>query len=74
MIGSFIPPELSGDCVESAKLLSAQGIMKKHKLTRREFEKMRMELYDERLSDILFLSDPDGPRYDITLYLVATSR
>ena len=71
--GSYIPAEIPADHVMSAKALTAEGIMAKHDLTEVEFSKITRQLMSQKLSDILF-HFPDGPRYDIALYLVATSR
>jgi hypothetical protein len=73
IIGSFVPAETPGSHVHSVRVLSRLGIMAKHNLTPREFESIKKELYNIKLLDILF-SYPDGPRYDIALNLIATSR
>jgi len=71
--GSYIAPETPHSHVESMRVFTPQGIMAKHDLRPHEFEKIRIELYNKKLGDILF-HFPDGPRYDMALYLVASSR
>jgi hypothetical protein len=49
------------------------GIAQRYILKPNQLEKLRRELFEMKLSDILF-SYPDGPRYDLVLNMVATAR
>jgi hypothetical protein len=68
--GSIIPAGTKGAV---AAFLEPAQIMEKHGLSCKEFEAIKAELYALKLIDILWRF-PDGPRYDILLCLVATSR
>jgi hypothetical protein len=72
-IGSYIPPETPGNQFQSMSFLNIEGIMAKHKLQRSEIERIKHKLHRQKFLDILF-HYPDGPRYDLALYLIATSR
>lgn len=71
--GSAIPKDTPPEHVETARFLTLEGICARHNMTHKEFHKIADQLSEKKLSDILF-SFPTGPRYDITLYLVATCR
>lgn len=73
IIGSIIPPETLASDVDTARVLTPEGIMAKHDLQPQEFAKISKELYRTKLRDILF-HFAGGPRYDVALYLIATSR
>lgn len=72
-IGSIIPQETKAAHMISANVLTMEGIMAKHNLTKREYLKIKEQLGGRKLLDILF-HYPDGPRYDIALNMVAASR
>ena len=72
-IGRFISQETPTIHVTSAKVLTDEGIMAKHKITRKELLRMGKELKNMKLIDILF-HYPDGARYDLLLNMVATAR
>jgi hypothetical protein len=72
-VGSYVPAESPNDHFVSASVLTFQGIMEKHKLSVDEFIRIEQKLKSMKLRDILF-HYPDGPHYDIALYLIAMSR
>ena len=47
--------------------------MQRHNLNLNKLDKLRRELSEMKLSNIL-LSYPDGPRYDLVLNMVATAQ
>jgi hypothetical protein len=55
------------------RVLTLDGIRAKHDLSVEQFEAIKGQIHDMKFLDVLF-HFPDGPRYDIALYLVATSR
>jgi hypothetical protein len=71
--GSYIAPETPGNHVQSASVLTTRCIMAKYDLTPQEFKKIRKQLFNMKLSDIM-LHYPDGPRYDLALFLIAILR
>lgn len=71
--GSAIPVGTPEGHYTSVPVLTKEGIMQKHGLTLQAFGKIQGELNQQKLRDILF-HYPDGPRYDIALYLIAYSR
>jgi len=73
IIGSFVPAEQSDLHTFRFNVLTIQGIMSRHKLELDEVEQIKSELYKMALTDIFF-AYPDGPYYDIALYMLATSR
>jgi hypothetical protein len=73
ILGSFFTEEHQLGEVETAAVLSCGQIMKKHRLTARQFAQMEAQVMGKCLTDALF-SWPDGPRYDIILYRVARCR
>ncbi len=70
-IGSYVPSEIPRNQVLAANVLTANGIMAVHNLTPQEFKKMKKQVFNKKLSDIMF-HFPSGPRYDIALWLIAT--
>ena len=71
--GSFVEAGTPASQFNSASVLTDEGIMAKHTITREELLKIEEELKKAKLLDILF-SYPDGPCYDILLNMVATTR
>lgn len=59
--------------VQVAAVLSKTQIMQKHGLTSAEFDKIRKQVQSTKVLDALF-HWPDGVRYDVLMYLVATAR
>jgi hypothetical protein len=69
-LGTFLPENHDLGGVETAAVLTYGQILKKHNLTTKEFEKLQNQVHKAKVLDALF-SWPDGPRYDILMYLVA---
>lgn len=70
LIGSAFPV---GWQVSAAGVLSSEQIRSKYGLTQREFDRIANLVRRKRVVDLLFHA-PDGPIYDVLLYLVSTSR
>jgi hypothetical protein len=69
-LGTFLSADHALGQVETAGVLSYSQIRKKHDLTTKEFQKLQDQVLGTKVRDCLF-SWPDGPRYDILMYLVA---
>lgn len=72
MNGSAIPTQTPTTDFIRVCALTPNGIMAKYNMEFVEFERIRDQVLNKTLLDLLF-SYPDGPRYDIILYLIATS-
>jgi hypothetical protein len=73
IVGSAFTPTDELGLVQTAGVLTAEQIMKKHKLDTKNFEKIKNQVQQTKLLDALF-SWPDGMHYDVLLYLVAFCR
>lgn len=71
--GSIIPVGTPANHVIKLSALTDEGIMYKHGLTTDELVALRRQLHGMEFLDILW-SYPDGPRYDVALNLIATTR
>lgn len=73
IFGSFVPEGTPKDHVFRVPVYTVEGICAKHKINGKQFEKLRREVSNKKLSTNLLMY-PDGPQYDILLFLVATTR
>ena len=68
--GSFFKESDNIGRVRCAAVLSYEQICKKHNLNCTQFFKLAKQIHKTKVLNALF-NWPDGPRYDILLYLVA---
>jgi hypothetical protein len=71
--GSIIPPGAPKEHYGTVPVLTDQGIMERYNMTRDRLERIKKGQRQKRLLDIL-RDDRTGPRYHVTLSLVAHSR
>ena len=53
--------------------MTREGIIQRHGLSNKEFERIAKQMKEIKLIDIMFHC-PDGPRHDIALHLIAYAR
>jgi hypothetical protein len=73
IVGSGFSEDAQLGPVQAAGVLNMQQIMRKHNLTLADYYRIKKQVQSTRVLDAMFRW-PDGPRYDILLYLIANCR